>query len=149
MPNVRDKRTSVFGLTPAWAASYRLCEFSLQIGARGLQRLENSCGGDGVRNVCLFHDWPGCIHLLTSVFRRHLFARGAPMIPSHPRVVTNGGLIMGCGLAYHLAHEGWIDVMLLGKAELTSGSTRQAAGQINHSTPSVAVGKCVGYNIDL
>lgn len=56
---------------------------------------------------------------------------------------------MGCGLAYHLAHEGWSDVVLLEKAELTSGSTWHAAGQITHSTSSFSLGKCVDYNIGL
>ncbi len=70
-------------------------------------------------------------------------------IPGHARVVIIGGGIMGCGLAYHLAHEGWTDVVLLEKAELTSGSTWHAAGQITHSTSSFGLGKCVGYNIEL
>ncbi len=56
---------------------------------------------------------------------------------------------MGCGLAYHLAHEGWRDIVLLEKAELTSGSTWHAAGQITHSTSSYGLGKCVDYNIGL
>lgn len=68
---------------------------------------------------------------------------------SHARVVIIGGGIMGCGLAYHLAHEGWTDIVLLEKHELTSGSTWHAAGQITHSTSSFSLGKCVGYNIDL
>ena len=71
------------------------------------------------------------------------------MVPEHARVVIIGGGVMGCGLAYHLAHEGWTDVVLLEKAELTSGSTWHAAGQITHSTSSYALGRCVGYNIDL
>lgn len=71
------------------------------------------------------------------------------MIPAQARVVIIGGGIMGCGLAYHLAHGGWTDVVLLEKAELTSGSTWHAAGQITHSTSSYGLGKCVGYNIDL
>ena len=71
------------------------------------------------------------------------------MVPKHARVVIVGGGIMGCGLAYHLAHEGWSDIVLLEKAELTSGSTWHAAGQITHSTSSFSLGKCVGYNIDL
>ena len=70
-------------------------------------------------------------------------------LPSTARVVIIGGGIMGCGLAYHFAHEGWTDVVLLEKAELTSGSTWHAAGQITHSTSSYGLGKCVGYNIDL
>ncbi|MCP5072573.1 MAG: FAD-dependent oxidoreductase [Rhodobacteraceae bacterium] len=56
---------------------------------------------------------------------------------------------MGCGLAYHLAYEGWSDVVLLEKAELTSGSTWHAAGQITHSTSSFGLGKMVDYNIGL
>ena len=71
------------------------------------------------------------------------------LLPSHARVVIVGGGVMGCGLAYHLAHEGWSDVVLLEKAELTSGSTWHAAGQITHSTSSYSLGKCVDYNIDL
>ena len=43
--------------------------------------------------------------------------------PTTARVVIVGGGVMGCGLAYHLAHEGWSDIVLLEKAELTSGST--------------------------
>ncbi|MEN0087962.1 MAG: FAD-dependent oxidoreductase [Pseudomonadota bacterium] len=69
--------------------------------------------------------------------------------PSHSKVVIVGGGIMGCSLAYHLAHEGWTDVVLLEKAELTSGSTWHAAGQITHSTSSYGLGKCVDYNIKL
>lgn len=70
-------------------------------------------------------------------------------LPSSARVVIIGGGVMGCGLAYHLAHEGWSDVVLLEKAELTSGSTWHAAGQITHSTSSFSLGKCVDYNIGL
>ncbi|MCB1472145.1 MAG: GcvT family protein [Rhodobiaceae bacterium] len=70
-------------------------------------------------------------------------------LPAQARVVIVGGGVMGCGLAYHLAHEGWSDVVLLEKAELTSGSTWHAAGQITHSTSSFGLGKCVGYNIGL
>ena len=72
-----------------------------------------------------------------------------PTPPSHARVVIVGGGVMGCGIAYHLAHEGWTDVVLLEKAELTSGSTWHAAGQITHSTSSFSLGKCVDYNICL
>ncbi len=70
-------------------------------------------------------------------------------IPTHAEAVIIGGGIMGCGLAYHLPREGLDDVVLLEKAELTSGSTWHAAGQITHSTSNYSLGKCVGYNIDL
>lgn len=69
--------------------------------------------------------------------------------PTTARVVVIGGGVMGCGVAYHLAHEGWSDVVLLEKAELTSGSTWHAAGQITHSTSSFGLGKMVDYNIGL
>ncbi|HAE01766.1 MAG TPA: aminomethyltransferase, partial [Rhodospirillaceae bacterium] len=47
----------------------------------------------------------------------------------HARVVIIGGGMMGCGLLYHLAQEGWTDSLLIEKGELTSGSTWHAAGQ--------------------
>ncbi|WP_293572713.1 FAD-dependent oxidoreductase [Phaeobacter sp.] len=71
-------------------------------------------------------------------------------LPGQARVVIVGGGVMGVGLAYHLGHEGWgQDAVLLEKAELTSGSTWHAAGQITHSTSSFSLGKCVDYNIGL
>jgi len=74
----------------------------------------------------------------------------AKEFPTHARVVIVGGGVMGVGLAYHLGHEGWgADTVLLEKAELTSGSTWHAAGQITHSTSSFGLGKCVDYNIGL
>ncbi|MFW8595862.1 FAD-dependent oxidoreductase [Cribrihabitans neustonicus] len=71
-------------------------------------------------------------------------------LPARARVVIVGGGVMGCGLAYHLGHEGWgEDTVLLEKAELTSGSTWHAAGQITHSTSSYGLGRMVDYNIRL
>ncbi len=69
------------------------------------------------------------------------------ILPTQAKCVIVGGGIMGVSLAYHLAHEGWTDVVLLEKAELTSGSTWHAAGQITQSTSSYGLGKCVDYNI--
>jgi dimethylglycine dehydrogenase len=48
---------------------------------------------------------------------------------SQARVVIVGGGMMGVGLLYHLAEEGWTDCVLIEKGELTSGSTWHAAGQ--------------------
>ncbi|MEM7360880.1 MAG: FAD-dependent oxidoreductase [Pseudomonadota bacterium] len=74
----------------------------------------------------------------------------AKKLPERARVVIVGGGVMGCGLAYHLGHEGWgEETVLLEKAELTSGSTWHAAGQITHSTSSYGLGKMVDYNIGL
>jgi dimethylglycine dehydrogenase len=51
------------------------------------------------------------------------------VMKNYARIVIVGGGIMGVGLLYHLAEEGCIDVLLLEKGELTSGSTWHAAGQ--------------------
>ena len=42
---------------------------------------------------------------------------------SHARVVIIGGGSLGISLLYHLAKEGWTDLLLVEKGELTSGST--------------------------
>ena len=71
------------------------------------------------------------------------------LVTRHARAVIVGGGILGCSLAYHLAREGWSDCVLLEKAELTSGSTWHAAGQVTHSTSSLTLGRMAGYAIDL
>ncbi len=47
-----------------------------------------------------------------------------------------GGGIMGVAALYQLAEHGWTDTVLFEKAELTSGSTWHAAGQIAHAVGS-------------
>ncbi len=39
-----------------------------------------------------------------------------------------GGGVIGCSVAYHLAHMGWRDVVVLERDQLTSGTTWHAAG---------------------
>jgi 4-methylaminobutanoate oxidase (formaldehyde-forming) len=51
-----------------------------------------------------------------------------PQLPQRARVVIVGGGIIGCSVAYHLAHMGWKDVVLLERDRLTSGTTWHAAG---------------------
>jgi dimethylglycine dehydrogenase len=70
-------------------------------------------------------------------------------VQSHARVVIVGGGIMGASLAYHLAREGWGDCLLIEKAELTSGSTWHAAGQVSHSVSHFGLAKMNGYAVDL
>lgn len=62
------------------------------------------------------------------------------------RVVIVGGGIMGASLLYHLAHEGWTDVVLIEKDELTSGSTWHAAGQCPNITGSFNLAKMHAYS---
>ena len=49
-------------------------------------------------------------------------------LPKRARVVVIGGGIIGCSVAYHLAHAGWRDIVLLERDRLTSGTTWHAAG---------------------
>jgi len=41
------------------------------------------------------------------------------------QVVIVGGRLLGAGLLYHLAEEGWAGSLLIEKGELTTGSTWQ------------------------
>ena len=51
-------------------------------------------------------------------------------VPSRAQVVIVGGGVTGCSIAYHLAHLGWTDVVLLEQHQLTAGTTWHAAGLI-------------------
>ena len=51
-------------------------------------------------------------------------------LPGRARVVIVGGGVTGCSIAYHLAHLGWTDIVLLEQNRLTAGTTWHAAGLI-------------------
>ncbi|PVA07844.1 GcvT family protein [Thalassorhabdomicrobium marinisediminis] len=51
-------------------------------------------------------------------------------LPKQARVVIIGGGVIGCSVAYHLTKQGWRDVVLLERKQLTSGTTWHAAGLI-------------------
>src|SRR5262249_58893455 len=70
-------------------------------------------------------------------------------VTDQARVVIIGGGIAGCSLAYHLAHQGWTDLLLLDKGELTSGSTWHAAGMVTHFHTSPTLMRMRKYSIDL
>ena len=48
------------------------------------------------------------------------------------RVVVIGGGIAGCSTLYHLTREGWTDVVLLERNDLTSGTTWHSAAQVTN-----------------
>jgi len=60
--------------------------------------------------------------------------------PRTARVAIIGGGIMGVAAQFQLAENGWTDTILIEKAELTSGSTWHAAGQIAHAVGSRIAG---------
>ncbi|MGE4660573.1 MAG: FAD-dependent oxidoreductase, partial [Arenicellales bacterium] len=59
----------------------------------------------------------------------------------HARVVIIGGGALGAGLLYFLTKEGWDDIVLIEKGELTSGSTWHAAGLIPHFIGGLSMAK--------
>src|SRR3954468_24407626 len=61
-------------------------------------------------------------------------------LPARARVVVIGGGVIGCSVAYHLAHAGWTDVLVLERDRLTSGTTWHAAGLMTcfGSTPEAS-----------
>ncbi len=69
---------------------------------------------------------------------------------SHAKVVVIGGGVVGVSALYHLAKKGWgDDVVLLEKAELTSGSTWHAAGLLPLFNMSYSVGQIHKYSVNL
>ncbi len=69
---------------------------------------------------------------------------------SEARVVVIGGGVVGVSALYHLAKKGWgDDVVLLEKAELTSGSTWHAAGLLPLFNMSYSVGQIHKYSVNL
>ena len=68
---------------------------------------------------------------------------------SHCRVAVIGGGVVGASVLYHLTKGGWKDVVLIERAELTSGSTWHAAGGMHTLNGDPNVAKLQQYTIDL
>ena len=71
------------------------------------------------------------------------------LVRESARVVIIGGGVHGASLLYHLALEGWTDTILVEKAELTSGSTWHAAGQITRSVGDYTTAAFHHYALEL
>ncbi|MEL6990965.1 MAG: FAD-dependent oxidoreductase, partial [Pseudomonadota bacterium] len=69
-------------------------------------------------------------------------------LPTSSKTIIVGGGIAGCSTAYHLAHMGQ-EVVLLDKAQLTSGSTWHAAGLVGQLRSSANITQLLGYSISL
>jgi heterotetrameric sarcosine oxidase gamma subunit len=67
----------------------------------------------------------------------------------HARAVIIGGGVGGTSIAYHLAERGWTDVVLVERAELTSGSTFHSAGLVGQLRGSVTLTKMMMYGAEL
>ena len=70
-------------------------------------------------------------------------------VPTHARVVIIGGGVIGCSVAYHLAKQGWNDIVLLERKQLTSGTTWHAAGLIAQLRATANMTKLARYSQEL
>ncbi len=70
-------------------------------------------------------------------------------LPDRAQVVIIGGGIHGCSVAYHLAREGWKDVVLLERKQLTSGTTWHAAGLVGQLQGSHSTTAFAKYGVEL
>ena len=68
---------------------------------------------------------------------------------NHVQVVVIGGGVVGASVLYHLTKAGWKDVLLIERAELTSGSTWHAAGGMHTVNGDPNVAKLQQYTINL
>ena len=65
------------------------------------------------------------------------------------RVVVIGGGVVGASVLYHLTKEGWGDVVLLERKELTAGSTWHAAGGMHTLNGDPNVARLQQYTVSL
>src|SRR5262247_3382755 len=76
-------------------------------------------------------------------------ARYAGAMVDHARAVIIGGGVGGTSIAYHLAERGWTDVVLVDRAELTSGSTFHSAGLVGQLRSSVTLTRMMMDSVGL
>ena len=67
----------------------------------------------------------------------------------HARAVIIGGGVGGTSIAYHLTDLGWRDVVLLDRAELTSGSTFHSAGLVGQLRSTTTLTRMMMYGTSL
>ena len=70
-------------------------------------------------------------------------------LPSRARCVIIGGGIIGASVAYHLAHLGLTDVVLLEQGQLSSGTTWHAAGLVGQLRATESGTRLVQYSAQL
>lgn len=69
--------------------------------------------------------------------------------PKHTKVLVIGGGVVGCSVAYHLAHLGWTDVVLAERKQLTCGTTWHAAGLIAQLRATINMTRLAKYSQEL
>ena len=74
---------------------------------------------------------------------------GRSELPPRAEVVVIGGGVIGCSIAYHLARFQSMDVVLLERQQLTSGTTWHAAGLIGQLRGSMNMTRLARYTREL
>ena len=74
---------------------------------------------------------------------------GLPTLPARAEVVVVGGGVIGCSIAYHLAQFQSMEVVLLERQQLTSGTTWHAAGLIGQLRGSINMTRLARYTREL
>ena len=70
-------------------------------------------------------------------------------LPERAEVIVIGGGVIGCSIAYHLAKHQAMDVLLLERQQLTSGTTWHAAGLIGQLRGSINMTRLARYTREL
>jgi glycine cleavage system T protein len=70
-------------------------------------------------------------------------------VKERARAVVIGGGVGGCAILYWLARIGWSDVVLLERADLTSGSTFHSAGLVGQLRSSLSLTRMMMESVDL
>jgi 4-methylaminobutanoate oxidase (formaldehyde-forming) len=70
-------------------------------------------------------------------------------VTDRARVVVIGGGVGGCSILYWLARLGWSDVVLVERAQLTSGSTFHSAGLVGQLRSSLSLTQMMMNSVEL
>jgi glycine/D-amino acid oxidase-like deaminating enzyme len=70
-------------------------------------------------------------------------------LPARARIVIIGGGVGGTSIAYHLAELGERDVVLVDRADLTSGSTFHSAGLVGQLRSDPTLTRMNMYSVEL
>jgi len=86
---------------------------------------------------------------LRSDHELHAVKFSVPRMRNRARAVVIGGGVGGCSILYWLARLGWDDVVLVERAELTSGSTFHSAGLVGQLRSTLSLTKMMMASVDL